>query len=94
MAGMKKPVDFFHMYVALCTGAAATTDTDCAAKDGTTIKKEDTIIWCGHFSTAAAIATLEDRTDEVSVVNDGHVQLSTTDTTSDQLLVIWHRGNS
>jgi hypothetical protein len=69
--------------VTLVAGGAAGDHTVAGIAAG------DEIVFVGHFSTAAAIATLADLTSEFTagagVVNNA----AGTDTTSDQLMVIW-----
>lgn len=56
----------------------------------TGIEVGDEIVFVGHFSTAAAIATLADITSEFSVTAADTINNAAgTDTTSDQLQVIW-----
>lgn len=56
----------------------------------TGIATTDTIIWVGHLSTAAAIATLADLTGEFTITAADTINNAAgTDTTSDQLMVIW-----
>lgn len=56
----------------------------------TGIEVGDEIVFVGHFSTAAAIATLGDLTAEFSVTAADTINnTSGTDTSSDQLQVIW-----
>lgn len=86
MSGMTKAVERICLQVSLLSGAAA--DTNIAV---TGIKTADQIIWCGHLTTAAAIATLADLTSEVVILTDGNIQLTDTDTTNDQLMVIWNK---
>jgi len=69
------------------TAAANITITGC---DGTTIATTNTIIAVFHISTAASIATIANITSEASITAAGIIQLSTTDTSSDQLMVFWH----
>lgn len=68
----------------LLDGAAA--DTNIAVTD---IATDDTVVFCIHISTKAAIATMADITSEVVILSAGNIQLTTTSTTSDQLLLIW-----
>lgn len=72
---------------ALVAGAAA--DTNIAVS-GWSWAKDPRVIALVHLTTAAAIATADDLQAEIQRGSvDGSIQLSTTDTTSDQLLVIW-----
>lgn len=74
----------FNLQVSVLAGTTATTNIAV-----TGIATSDKIVWCGHLSTAAAIATLADITSEVSVTSAGNIQLSSTDTSSDALLLFW-----
>ena len=68
-----------------------TADTDIAVS-GLSWKKDPRFIACVHLTTKAAIATADSLLSEVvrGVTDDeGSIQLSTTDTSSDQLLLIW-----
>jgi hypothetical protein len=67
----------------LVVGAAPNTNIAVAG-----IKPEDKIWKVIEFATAAAIATMADRTVNVSVIADGQIQIDT-DTAADQLLVLW-----
>lgn len=76
------PSNFFR--VTLVAGGAAGNHTV------TGIATTDQIIWVGHFSTAAAIATLADLTSEFSITAADTINNAAgTDTTNDQLMVIW-----
>ena len=55
----------------------------------TSITTKDVITSVTHWSTTAAIATCVDLTSEASITSDGNIQLATTDTSSDSLLVVW-----
>lgn len=68
-----------------------TADTDIAVT-GWSWKKDPRVIALVHLSTKAAIATADDRQSEIqrgAASADNEIQLSTTDTSADQLLVIW-----
>ena len=70
--------------VTLVTGGSAGNHTV------TGITTSDEISWVGHLSTAAAIATLADLTSEFSITATNTINnTGGTDTTSDQLMVIW-----
>jgi hypothetical protein len=84
MSGMTKAKDAICLQFNLVAGAAAA-NTDMAISG---IKTTDQILFAGHFTTAAAIATLADLTSTVSITSDGNIQ-STTDIVNDQLFVIW-----
>lgn len=81
---MTKAVDALCIKVNVLNGAAANTNIAVSG-----ISTEDTIIACLEFATAAAIATLTDRTSTTSITSDGNIQC-TVDTSSDALLLIWH----
>ena len=85
MSGMSKAKDSIALHVDLVTGSTAAADLTL-----TGIAAEDTIIFAGHFSTLASIATLVDDTANVTIGAAGDVINSATDTSSDQLLVIWN----
>ena len=63
-------------------GAAATTNIAV-----TGILAIDTLI--SVIEVTVTTAALVDRTAEASITSDGNIQLSTTDTTGDCLLVLW-----
>lgn len=69
--------------VALIAGGAAGNHTLAA------IAATDEIVFVGHLSTAAAIATLADLTAEFTAGAGVINNTGGTDTTSDQLFVIW-----
>jgi hypothetical protein len=71
------------MKMTLVAGAAANTNITVAG-----IKPEDKIWKVLEFVTAAAIATMADRTADVTVIGDGVIQFGVI-TTSNQLVVIW-----
>lgn len=81
---MTKAVDAICIKVNVLAGASASTNIAV-----TGIATEDTIIGCFEFATAAAIATLTDRTATTSITSAGNIQC-TDDTSSDALLLIWH----
>jgi hypothetical protein len=80
---MTKAVDAACIKVNVLAGTTASTNIAV-----TGISTEDTIIACLEFATAAAIATLTDRTSTTSITSAGNIQC-TVDTTSDALLLIW-----
>lgn len=86
MTGMTAGRDVNCLQISLLAGAAATTNIAV-----TGIVTTDEIIAAFHISTAASIATMADITSEVSVTSAGNVQLSSTDTTSDQLFLFWNK---
>ena len=67
---------------AILAGAAAT--TNIALTGATTADTLGSVI----HNTAG---TLADVTSEASITSDGNIQLSTTDTTGDQLVVEWYK---
>jgi|GEM_PF-4810646 len=72
------------LHVDLVNGGAAGDHTVTGIASG------DEIVFVGHFSTAAAIATLADLTSEFSVTGADTINNAAgTDTSSDQLMVIW-----
>lgn len=85
MTGMSQSKSAIGLQFSLLAGTTATTNIAV-----TGIATSDSIIFCAHISTAAAIATMADITSEVSVTSAGNIQLSSTDTSSDALLLIWN----
>lgn len=81
---MTKSFRDFNLQITMVAGAAA--DTDIAVSG---IATEDQIVSVWHVSTAASVATIADITSEVSITAAGVIQLSTTDTSNDQLQVFW-----
>lgn len=53
------------------------------------IATEDTIIFVLRFPAAYAIANISDLTSEASITSAGNIQLSTTNTTGERLVVFW-----
>lgn len=85
MAGtMDISLSAFNLKIDLLDGANA--DTNIAVSGMVT---DDIIIKCLHFTTKAAIATMADITSEVVQLSDGNIQLDTTATGSDQLMLFW-----
>lgn len=81
------PADFSNgTYQALVDGAAADTDIDVTAADGTKIRLNDRIIGVIEFAATSNDPT--DRTAVASVTSNDHIQL-TVATTGDKLLVTW-----
>lgn len=73
-----------HQKVTLVAGGAAGDHTVAGIAVG------DDIAWVGHFTTAAAIASLADLTSEFSITAANTINNAAgTDTTNDQLMVIW-----
>ncbi len=83
MSGMTKSKSAFNLKVDLVDGTTA--DTNIAI---TGITTDDELIFVGHFSTKASVATLVDDTANCSITSDGNIQ-SGTDTSSDLLQVFW-----
>lgn len=75
------PANFLNVTLVNGGSAGAHTVTGIAAGDE--------IVFVGHLSTAAAIATLADLTAEFTAATDAIDNTSGTDTTNDQLMVIW-----
>lgn len=78
-------LEYHRPKFSVLAGAAATTNI---AVTGAAVL--DSIWACLHFTTAASIATLVDLSVEPSFTSAGNMQMSTTDTTSDALLLIWN----
>lgn len=74
----------FNLQFALLAGTTATTDIAV-----TGIVTTDKIVWCGEFTSTASIASLADRTSETSITSNGQIQLASTNSTSNSLLLIW-----
>ena len=73
-----------HQHVTLVVGGAAGDHTVAGIAVG------DDIVWVGHFTTAAAIASLADLTSEFTITAANTINnVGGTDTTNDQLMVIW-----
>jgi len=68
----------------LVDGTTATTNIAVA-----NILTTDELVFVGHFSTKAAIASLDDDSANCTITSDGNIQ-SATDTSSDLLMVIWN----
>jgi hypothetical protein len=69
--------------------AGTTASTNIAI---TGITTSDELLFVLHLSTAASIATALDDTANCSITSAGNIQ-SATDTSNDQLLVIWNKLN-
>ena len=69
---------------ALLDGTTAT--TNITVTGATT---SDVVVFVGHITTKAAVASLADLTTEGSFTSADNFQMSTTDTSNDQLFVIW-----
>lgn len=85
-----KPFESLQLRIGLADGGSAAADLTVTATDGDTIGLLDIIIAVFHISTKSSIATLADITSEASIETAGSIQLSSTSTSSDQLLVFWH----
>jgi hypothetical protein len=72
-----------RLKMTVVNGAAANTNIAVAG-----IKPEDKVWKVLEFVTAAAIATLADRTSVLTVISDGNIQFSVV-TTGNALVVIW-----
>ncbi len=88
-----RPTNAFNLKIGLADGDSAETDMTVTCPDGTSITAKDKILFVGHISTKASIATFADITSEASVVTEGSIQLSTTDTSNDQLIVFFNHVN-
>ncbi len=84
MSGLSKSKSNFNLQISLVDGDTATTDIAVSG-----IATEDKIVFAGHLTTKAAIESFADITSEVSITSAGNIQLSSTNTTSDQLWVWW-----
>jgi len=83
MSGMSKAKSSIALQITLATGTTVSSDITVSG-----IETEDTLIFVGHITTAAAIATLADDTANCSITASGVIQ-STTNTTTDQMMVFW-----
>ena len=83
MSGMGTALSGFNLQISLVDGTTA--DTNIAISG---IATEDEIVFVGHFSTKASIATLVDDTANCSITSAGNIQ-SGTDTSNDLLQVFW-----
>ena len=68
----------------LLDGTTAT--TNIAVSGATT---SDVVVFVGHISTKASVNSLADLTSEGSFTSAGQFQMASTDTSNDQLFVIW-----
>lgn len=80
-------IDYLDLKVKVVTGGAAAAQLTCA---GTEVG--DTILFVGHLTTLAAIASMEDITHLCSIPAAGKIAASI-DTTNDQLWVFYHDVN-
>ena len=83
MSGMTKSKSAFNLKVSIVDGTTATTNIAI-----TGIATTDELIFVGHYSTKASIATLVDDTANCSITSAGNIQ-SATNTSSDLLEVWW-----
>jgi hypothetical protein len=82
--------DSSNLRFALVDGGANDVDLACSDKDGNAIALADVVIFCGHISTKANVATMADLTSECHCTHTaGSIQMETTDVTNDLLFVIW-----
>lgn len=65
-------------------GTTATTDITVAGAVAA-----DVVLFVGHVTTLASVATLADLTSEGSFTDDNDFQMASTDTSNDLLLVLW-----
>lgn len=86
-----KPFGQLQLRVGLATGGSTATDLAVTATDGDTIGVNDTIVAVLRFIDAGAIESLASiALTEASVETAGSIQFTTTDTSSNQLMVFWH----
>ena len=69
---------------ALLDGTTATTDITVTGATAA-----DVVVFVGHITTKAAVASIADLTSEGSFTDDNDFQMATTDTSNDQLFLIW-----
>jgi hypothetical protein len=82
--------DYSNLRFALVDGTTADTDIACADANSNAIAVADVVIFCLHITTKASVATLADLTSECHATHTaGSIQMETTDTSNDQLLLIW-----
>lgn len=75
----------FHIARFHVTGGNAATNLTC-----TGINTSCTILWVDHISTAASVGTIAAiDLDEVSITAANAIQLASTATNNDQLMVVW-----
>ena len=84
MSNMAVALSSFNLKIDMLAGANADTNIAVAG-----IEVGDTIIACFHITTTAAIATMVDIVSEVVILTDGNIQLDSTATGSDSLLLFW-----
>ncbi len=83
--GLTKALGAIALKCTLVAGAAANADIAV-----TGIAVEDTIIGVIHLEGTATYAAPADRLSEASITSAGNIQLTTTNTTGDFLLLLWH----
>jgi predicted benzoate:H+ symporter BenE len=54
------------------------------------ILREDTLVFVVRFPAAYAVANITSHLTETSITSDGNIQLTTTNTTGDRLIVGWY----
>jgi hypothetical protein len=82
--------DASNLRFALVDGTTVDTDIACADVNSNAIAVADAVIFCGHISTKATVATIADLTSECHATHTaGSIQMETTDTSNDLLFVIW-----
>jgi hypothetical protein len=74
------------LQIAIVAGTTATTNIAVANS-----QTQDDILFVAHISTTADVATIADITSEASFTSDGQMQMSTTNTTNDSLLVFFQK---
>ena len=77
---------FADLQIAIVAGTTATTNIAVANS-----QTQDDILFVAHISTTADVATYVDITSEASFTSDGQMQMSTTNTSSDSLMVFWRK---
>lgn len=70
--------------VSILDGTTATTDITV-----TGAVAADVVVFVGHITTKAAVASIADLTSEGSFTDDDDFQMGSTDTSNDQLFLIW-----
>lgn len=85
VSGGVRPRDANYFRFSLGDGMTAAGDIAISG-----IETEDELIFVGEFATKASILTFTDRTSEASITSSGNIQLSTTDSSSNQLFVVWN----
>lgn len=84
-------IDIPNLRFALVDGGANDVDLTCADVSGNAVAVADGILWGGHITTKAAVATIADLTSECHATHTaGSIQMETTDTSNDLLWIIWN----